>query len=307
MMKRALMIIGIFIFAVSCSRGGGNVKDSHGDYVAKVGNEKLTKEDVQAAWDALPPVSRQVFEGPGGTARFVDEMVRRETLYLEAKKRGLDKDREARLRLEDARKNALVGYLLNKVVEENSPQLTEKAMRDYYFAHKDDFISRDKIRVSQIVVKSQDVAQKVLDRLKAGEDFARVASEVSIDKATARSGGDMGFIDRNSKMASQLVQEILKTRKGEISRPVTMPDGIHILKVTDIKGAVSGYGQVKDIIAQKMAMERKKAAMDKLLDSVKKSYTVDINRAAVAQLPPLSPPDKGSLQLPPGHPSLPTP
>jgi peptidyl-prolyl cis-trans isomerase C len=308
-MKKALLVIGILILAASCSKGGvgttGSAKDSNGDYVAKVGDVKLTKEDVKVAWDSLPLMAKEAFQGPDGRTRFVDELARRESLYLEAKKRGLDQDKEVRMRLEEARKNALVGYLLKKAVEENAPKLTDKAMRDYYFAHQNDFTSRDKIRVSQIVVKNQADAEKVLSRLKAGENFAKVASQVSIDKATAKSGGDMGYIDKKSKLAPQLVQTILMTNKGALGGPVTLPDGLHILKVTDIKGAMAGYGQVKDIVSQRMVAEKRKEAIDKLLDSVKKSYKVEINMAAVSQLPTLSAPDMKNMRVPHGHPSIP--
>jgi parvulin-like peptidyl-prolyl isomerase len=101
------------------------------------------------------------------------------------------------------------------------------------------------------------------------------------------------------------VQAILRTKKGTLGGPVALADGVHILKVTDIKGTLSGFGQVKDLVAQKMAAEKRKEAIDKLLDSVKKSYKIEIDTTAVAQLPALSVPDIGNMQLPHGHPSMP--
>ncbi len=309
MMKKALLIVGIFMLVASCSRGGsggGGLKGDVGGYVAKVGDVKLTNEDVKAAWDALPVMSKEAFQGPDGKVRFVEEMARREALYLEAKKRGLDQDKDVQMRLEEAKKNALVGVLLKKVTDANAPDLSEKSMKDYYFAHQSDFVSRDRIRVSQIVVKTKDDAQKVIERLKAGEDFAKVASKVSIDKATAKSGGDMGFIDKNTKVAPQIVQAILGTRKGGLGGPVELSDGIHILKVTDIQGAMSGFGQVKDQIPQRMMAEKRQEAVEKLLGDVKKSYKVEVNEAALNKLPELSAPPKGSMQVPHGHPAIPT-
>ncbi len=305
-MKKTLLLIGIFILAVSCSKGGGAGVGVTGESVAKVGNVTLTKEEVLVAMEVLPIISKQTFQGPDGTARFVDEMARRESLYLEAKKRGLDQNKEVQMRLEEARKNALVGYLLKKVGEDNS-EITEKAMKDYYLSRRDDFTTRDQVKVSQIVVKSPEDARKALDRLKTGVDFTKLAADVSVDKATAKSGGDIGFIDKNTKLAPQLVQEILRLRKGEVSSPVTMPDGIHILKVTEIKGKVAGFGEVKGEVAQVMKAERRKKAIDKLLESVKKDYKIEVNKAAVAKLPPIVPPGQGNIQLPPGHPSMQAP
>jgi parvulin-like peptidyl-prolyl isomerase len=301
--KHLLLILAVLLectFAFSCSKGGVTT----GDYVAKVGDVKFTKEDVRAALHALPVMGRQVFQGPEGTARFVAELARRESLYQEAKKRGLDQDKEAQRRLEEAQKNALVGYLLQKEVEDVA-RFDDKDMKKYYDSHPDEFTRREQVRVSQVVVKDQEEAKKVLARLIAGEDFAKVAAAVSLDKATAKSKGDLGFLTRTSKVAPTLVQEAFGTKKGEVGRPVTLPDGVYLVKVTDIKGTVAGFEEVKGFIFQQMAGERRKAAMDKLLESAKKNYPTEINKDAVAKLPPLVPVEKGSPQLPPGHPAMP--
>ncbi len=298
-MKRIFWIIAVLAFAASCSRGGG----ISGDYVAKVGNVKLTKEDVKAAVDSLPITTKQVFQGPDGTARFVAEMARREALYQEAKKRGLEKNKDVQRRLEEARKNTLAGILIQKDVEDAS-RFDEKDMKAYYEAHKDEFIRRDEVRASQIVVKTPEEAQKIVNRLKAGEDFAKVAAALSLDKATAKSGGDMGVIGKNSPIAPALMLEIMGTKKGELGRPVTLPDGVHIVKVTGAKGTPAGYEEVKNTIFQRMTGEKRRAAMDKLLEGVRKDYKIDINQTAVAKLPPIMTPNAGN-KLPPGHPAMP--
>jgi len=283
MRKRFLLSVFVLMFAVSCSKGGG----FKGDYVVKIGDVKLTREDVQAQMSTIPPMARMSFMGPDGAARFVDELVKKEGLYLEAKKRGLEKDREAGKKIEEAGKIALVNYLIDKEIASAS-RVSEKDIRDYYDSHKDDFINNKEMRVSRIVVKGQDDASKVLQRLKGGEDFARVAREVSIDKSSAKAGGDMGYVSPMDKgrLDPGLVSLAFSLKRGELSGPVTMDGGIGILKVTDMKGNSVDFDQVKTVIPRKMTQEKQKMVFEKLMETVKKNFKVEINKAELAKVRP---------------------
>ena len=50
----------------------------------------------------------------------------------------------------------------------------------------------DKIKCSHILVKKQSEAIAILERLKKGESFANLANQLSIDKGSAKRGGDLG-------------------------------------------------------------------------------------------------------------------
>jgi peptidyl-prolyl cis-trans isomerase C len=296
-MKKVLLLVFVIAFAISCSKGGGK-----GDYVVKVDDVKITKEDLQVEMALLAPQSRQALDVPGGLERFVEEMARKESLYLEAKKRGVDNDLEVRKRLAYGEKMTLINYFLEKEVA-SSPAVTEKDMQDYYQVHKDDeFTKRDQVRYSRIVVKSEEDAKKAYDRIKAGEDFAKVASSVSVDKTSARSGGDMGIyhVAAKSKLDPEMRRMLLTLKKGEVSVPLPFQDGVYILKVTDIKGETADFEKVKRYLARKMTSERHKAAIDKLIESARKKHNVDINKEAVGKLvPPATPGDSAIPQA--GH------
>jgi len=232
--------------------------------------------------NALPEMAKQFFQGPEGTARFVDELVKKEMLYLEAKKRGLDKGKEFERKVEEFKKITLINELLQKEIEATS-QVSEKDAEDYYNSHKDDFIVPDQIQLSQIVLQNEDDARKVFERIKSGEDFAKVAAEVSTDKKTAKSGGNMGSF-KKGELAPEISQVVFKLRKGEVGTPVKLKDGIHIFKVTDVKGTVVAFDKVKGLIMQRLTGEKQKSSFDKFMDSIKKNYKVEINKEEVAKL-----------------------
>jgi foldase protein PrsA len=90
----------------------------------------------------------------------------------------------------------------------------------------------EQVHLRHILVASEEEARRVLARLKAGEDFAQVAREVSLDKATAEKGGDLGWFGRGAGVPA-LEQAAFSLREGEISEPVHTAYGFHILQVLE--------------------------------------------------------------------------
>ncbi|MCL5061934.1 MAG: peptidylprolyl isomerase [Nitrospiraceae bacterium] len=277
-MRRFLLVLIALVFITSCAKEGGQ----KGGYVAKIDGTVLTQEDVQAEMNTLPDMAKDFFQGPEGTARFVDELVKKELLYLEAKNKGLDKNKEFQKKVEEFKKITLINQILEKEIEK-AAKVTDKDVKDYYDKHKDDFVVNNQVRLSHIVVKTEDDARKVYERLKKGEDFAKIASEVSLDKTSAKSGGDLGNFKRG-EMKPELEDVAFRLKKGEISMPIRLKDGIHIIKVTDAKGAILDFDKVKGLIGQRLTAEKQREGFDKFIESLKKKHKIEINKDALAKI-----------------------
>lgn len=88
----------------------------------------------------------------------------------------------------------------------------------------------DKIKCSHILIKKQSEAIAIFERLKKGESFANLAKELSIDKGSAKRGGDLGSFGRGM-MVKPFEEAAFKLKKGEISHePVKTEFGYHIIK-----------------------------------------------------------------------------
>lgn len=90
-------------------------------------------------------------------------------------------------------------------------------------------MSSNKIKCLHILVKKNSEALMVLDRLKNGESFTNLAKELSIDKASGKRGGDLGFF-RKGMMVKQFEDVAFRLEKGQISEPVKTEFGYHIIK-----------------------------------------------------------------------------
>ena len=293
MMNRKLLL-PVFALAcvAACSLGG--------DYVAKINDTKLTKENIQAEMAALSAAEQQEFRGPAARERFVEELAKNEVFYLELKKRKFDQDAAVKkmlvaadpeLNKEDASqnkdrerklKNALVNLFIRSETA-SSPRITAQEMKDYYDQHQGEFPLSYEVRLSRIVVKNNKAALDVYHKLRGGLDFSKVAVKVSLDKETAMSGGDLGYVNPflipPGKFSPELVEMIFILNKGLVGGPGKMNDGIHILKATDTKGDFNEFTKVKSLISRRITT-------DKLMESLKKSYTVKIDKGAVAKLGP---------------------
>ncbi|GLY11249.1 peptidylprolyl isomerase [Pseudobacillus badius] len=110
-------------------------------------------------------------------------------------------------------------------------KVTDKEVKEYY----DKWQPPMKIR--HILVEDEKKAKEVEDKLAKGEKFDALAKEYSSDPGSAQNGGDLGWVDSQSR--EQFVPEFSKAldtlKKGEISKPVKSDLGFHIIEITDMK------------------------------------------------------------------------
>jgi peptidyl-prolyl cis-trans isomerase C len=81
-------------------------------------------------------------------------------------------------------------------------------------------------------VESEDEAKKAHERVKAGEDFAKVAGDLSKDPGSKAEGGDLGFFTKD-RMVEPFAETAFKLEPGQISEPVKSQFGWHVIKVEE--------------------------------------------------------------------------
>ena len=95
----------------------------------------------------------------------------------------------------------------------------------------------EEVRIAHIMISLQtsdalQVAQKVENLLKSGEDFGELAEKYSDDEATANSDGDLGYF-KESDLIDSFAAAVAITPEGGVTEPVKSPIGYHVIKVLE--------------------------------------------------------------------------
>ena len=87
----------------------------------------------------------------------------------------------------------------------------------------------NKIKCTHILVQKQSEAIAILDKIKKGEKFGKLARELSIDTGSAKKDGNLGFFGRG-KMVKEFETAAFNLQVGQISEPIKTQYGYHIIK-----------------------------------------------------------------------------
>jgi peptidyl-prolyl cis-trans isomerase C len=139
----------------------------------------------------------------------------------------------------------------------------------------------DQIKASHILVKTEEEAKKILDKVKKGGDFAAIAKDSSIDKTSGAKGGDLGYFVKG-QLEPTFDAAVVKLKKGEISPVVKTPFGYHIIKVYDIKPSTKmEFEPSKQMVIQYLTSEKQKKAFDAYIAQIEKGYNIQIDQKAM--------------------------
>ncbi len=273
---KIFILLFTFAFIFACSQ-------SKDDVIIKAGSSKLTKQDLQEDLKSFPPQTKAFLSSPEGLNRLKDELIKREVLYEEAKKKGLAKSEDFKKRMEEFKKITLINMLLEQELKAVQQDVTEKEAREYYDKHKDEFIKPTERRLSQIVVKNEDEAKKVYEKIDKGEEFEKIAKELSTDEKTKASGGDLGFF-KKGQLNQQIENAVFSLRKGQVSMPLTYKGELYIFKVTDVKGTPVEFDQIKSQLIEQLKAKKQQDWFNSYIEELKKKHKVEVNEKTLQEI-----------------------
>ncbi len=196
-----------------------------------------------------------------------DELVNREVLAQESARLGLDKTADAQAEWAQVRQTFMVEILLNDYARRNP--ITEDALKAEFDRQIAAMKDEQQYRVSLIVTAREPEAKAILARLKKGEAFAKLASELSIDPSK-KNAGEVGWV-----VAAQILPAIsnvmVNLTKGSLSvAPIQTPAGWNIIKLEDKRAFVApSYDLAKNDIRQMLLQKQRFDYVKTLRDKAK--------------------------------------
>ncbi|MEO0450509.1 MAG: peptidylprolyl isomerase [Pseudomonadota bacterium] len=159
----------------------------------------------------------------------LEQLIDQRLLAQEALRRNLDQDPVAERRLASGRERLLGNILVESLV---ANEVTEDAIDRMYEEQVKLQQLDDEVRLRQIVVETQETADRIVTELNDGRDFAEAALEYSEDLRTRLEGGDLGWVSPND-LIDPIPAIIGNTESGAYSEAFQSVDGWIILKVDE--------------------------------------------------------------------------
>jgi peptidyl-prolyl cis-trans isomerase SurA len=194
------------------------------------------------------------------------------------------------LTVADLRRNVEREFIKDQVQRDeigSKLQITEEEARQYYQTHRDEFVEPASVTLREILIEvptatqqgqagvnvgqEDEVAKRaeaVRARLTAGEDFGKVAADVSASPSKAN-GGLVGPIAL-SEVSPALQQIIEKMKPGDITEPIRTPRGFQILKLETMKTAgAPAFENIRDVVADRLFAARQRGEVRRFLNRVR--------------------------------------
>lgn len=268
-----------------------------GETLSVVNGQNVTQGMVDATVAQLPPGTKDKIIAMGQMDQVKEQVVIGELLYQEALKQKLNESPEGKTALAMAERDALARQLLEKIVNERT---NDAAIQKYYDEHAVQF-KRPQVKARHVLVKEKAEADAIMAQIKGGADFAKVATEKSLDSGSAKEGGELGWFEK-SRMVAEFADAAFAAKKGDLVGPVQTKFGFHIIEVEDTRES-KPLDEVKDQIKGQLRSEVVQAYIEEL----KKGATITTPTAAGGAAGASVTESKPAAGAPPAAPATPPP
>jgi len=233
--------------------------------VATVNGQPITQEELILVGEDIAPTLPQQATDAQKQDYIVNFAINLRLAAAEAEKEKVIDQADLDKRLAYARQRILMDALMKKVMKDAT---SDEAVKKTY----DDAVKKvppqEEIHARHILLDNEADAKKAYERVKNGEDFAKVAKEMSKDPG-ATDGGDLGWFTRD-RMVKEFADAAFGLKPGEISQPVKSQFGWHVIKLEDRRQkALPTLDQVKPQIVNYLEQQAQQDLIGKLRASAK--------------------------------------
>jgi len=258
--------------------------------VASLGAVTISRDELQRFLGALPQAQRQALtQDRVVLEQWLRSRLADKALVAQARQQGWHDKLEIRAAVEEAETQIILRTYLQSVSVPGPEYPSEQELQAAYEANQAQFQVPARYRISQIflaapqgdakaVAAATKQAQALVRQLREDKaDFAALATEHSDDQASAQRGGDNGYLPL-AQLVPQLRTVVAKLEPGQISDPVALPAGLHILTLTDRREAtVRPLAEVRSALRDALRAQRQQEAARAYLAGLLDADTVSVD------------------------------
>jgi peptidyl-prolyl cis-trans isomerase C len=259
--------------------------------LAKIDDLTITLGEFQERINRQSPYIRARYTSLEQKKEFLDSLVRFEVLAKEAYRRGLDKDPEVVRTM----KQVMIQKLMREEFDTkvSADTVAENDIKTYYEANKAEYVKPEEVRVSAIILKNKAQADRVAieargDAGKTNKGFRDLVMKYSADEETKLRGGDLRYMDQNTKDIPANVVKAAFTlyNTGDVSQAVDAGNGTYyVLKQTGRrKSMTKSFDDAKAQIRNKLFRDKRLQAQKDFVDGLRAKSKIEVNEANLAKV-----------------------
>jgi len=263
--KAILMLIG-GVAAVGCQPHSTGSQAGEGPPVATVNGTPISREFYNFYIRGVTGGKSASDLTPAQRDQALDGLIRAELVAQQAEKDGVTHEKDTLNMIELQRLRVLQDAVSERYLKERMP--SEQELRAEYETQVA-ALPHLEYHARHILVATEPFAEKIIQQLDKGADFAELARKESMD-ASKENGGDLGWFSPD-RMDKAFVTAVAGLKPGEYTHaPVQTQYGWHIIKLEETRSlAPPSYESVKQRLQQFVMAKKFRAYQDQLMKDAK--------------------------------------
>lgn len=238
------------------------------EYVGRVGEIYITLPEFEKEIENMPPFARPKDEK--SKAEFLDRLLERKMLFLEAKERGLYLKSSYIEKLESFTENILLNILWEEITSE--VKVSDEEIRKYYSEHLDEYKIPEKYKFVRIEVKEKSLAEEIFKRIKKGENPESLASKYSVAPDANRGG----IVENYTKGSypKEYYDYVSKMKVNEMKVfEIKENKNFAIVKLLEkFPEKLRPIEEVKDMIERRILTDKQRGRWNEFIEELKNKY-----------------------------------
>ena len=268
---------------------------SAGPAVARLGNQQVSPEELQALLATVPAQTREQLRGNReALERWIRTRLAEKAVLEQADAQGWAQRPDVARQTRAATEQIVFRDYLRSVSQVPAEYPSAAELQQAYDAGKANWQTPALYRVSQIFLGVSDASSAETVRKQALElskkaqaapgDFAALATQYSQDRVTAERGGDTG-LQPLQQLVPEVRSAVARLKVGAVSDPVQSAAGFHVIKLTEQQPArTATLEELRDQLTQALRAQRQEQIAQAYLDGMLNTATLSIDGAELNKI-----------------------
>jgi peptidyl-prolyl cis-trans isomerase C len=275
--RLSLFLAGLL--AASGAMLSGCVPQHEEPIVALVNGRAITQTEFDIHWRELSEATRTRYTKEGGKRRFLDELITRELLMQEARRRGLDQNDAIRDKAQRYKEQLILDELLKDKLQ-SKVEITKDELDAYYQAHSRELLDPLKVQVSLMLLPNFAAAKDLETQVNRGGNFAGFAKRYSIHEQSKAKGGDLGPYRKGLVIPE--VDDVIRTIKpGLISAPIKTENGYYLVMTTPLDTEIIQADlATQERLRQELLADKRRKRFEEVIADIRTNATIRLADAS---------------------------